>query len=70
MTSKKRRLRGISDAEEVRIQGGIAADLTTRSDHTRLPAGKAVRQNFSSAGEKPGWTPFAQTSHLSPLFSC
>ncbi len=26
MTSKKRRLRGISDAEEARIQAGIAAD--------------------------------------------
>ena len=54
MTKHKRRLRRLSDAEEARIQVGIAADPDnpewTARDFQRA---KPIRQDVPGAGEEP-----------------
>ena len=62
MSRRKDEFRVPSDAEEARIQAGIAAGPgQPRMDRGRFPAGKAVRQDVPRPGEKPTGTRAART---------
>jgi hypothetical protein len=53
MTTYKRRLRRLFDAEEARIKAGVAATRQSEMDRARLPARKAIRQDVPGPSEEP-----------------